>query len=80
MSGNDIGRICFRFFAVNCCLWFTLVRWCPLLSAAIVTQLVTRPRCQYHPSGGMSSARPFSARRERTRQAAHRAGAAGEPR
>lgn len=42
VSGNDICRICFRFFAVNCCLWSTLVRWCPLLSAAIVTQLVTR--------------------------------------
>ena len=25
VSGNDICRICFRFFAVNCCLWSTLV-------------------------------------------------------
>ena len=46
VSGNDICRICFRFFAVNCCLWSTLVRWCPLLSAAIVTQLVTRLRAR----------------------------------
>jgi hypothetical protein len=40
--GNDVCRICFRFFALNCCPWSTLVRWRPLLSAAIVTQLVTR--------------------------------------
>ena len=45
VSGNDVCRICFRFFTLSCCLWFTLVRWRPLLSAAIVTQLVTRPLC-----------------------------------
>lgn len=44
LSGNDVYRICFRFFALSCCPWSTLVRWCPLLSAAIVTQFVTRPR------------------------------------
>ena len=41
VSGNDIYRVRFRFFALNCCPWSILVRSRPLLSAAIVTQLVT---------------------------------------
>jgi hypothetical protein len=32
---------CFRIFTLNWCVSFTLVRWRPSLSAAIVTQLVT---------------------------------------
>ena len=31
-----------RIFTLNWFVSFTLVRWCPSLSAAIVTQLVTR--------------------------------------
>lgn len=42
MSGNAIYRLCFRNFALSCCTWSMLVRWRPLMSAAIVTQLVTR--------------------------------------
>ena len=41
LSGNAIYRLCFRIFTLNCCAPFILVRWCPSLSAAIVTQLVT---------------------------------------
>jgi hypothetical protein len=41
VSGNAIHRLCFRIFTLNCCVSFTLVHWCPSLSAAIVTQLVT---------------------------------------
>jgi len=41
VSGNAIYPLCFRIFALNRCVPFTLVRWCPSLSAAIVTQLVT---------------------------------------
>ena len=42
MSGNTIYCSCFRIFTLSCCPWSALVRWCPSLSAAIVTQLVTR--------------------------------------
>ena len=42
MSGNDICHSRFHIFALICCAWSALVRWCPSLSAAIVTQLVTR--------------------------------------
>jgi hypothetical protein len=41
LSGNAIYRLCFRISSLSCCVPFTLVRWCPSLSAAIVTQLVT---------------------------------------
>ena len=43
VSGNTTYRLCFRIFSLNCCTWSTLVHWRPLLSGAIVTQLVTRP-------------------------------------
>ena len=42
VSGNAICRLCVRIFTLNCFVPFTLVRWCLSLSAAIVTQLVTR--------------------------------------
>jgi hypothetical protein len=41
VSGNAIYRLCFLIFALSSCVPFTLVRWCPSLSAAIVTRLVT---------------------------------------
>ena len=41
-SGNVIYRLCFRIFTLNRCVLFALVRWCPSLPTAIVTQLVTR--------------------------------------
>lgn len=44
VSGNAIYRSCFRILALSCYARSTLVRWCPSLSAAIVTQLVTRLR------------------------------------
>ena len=42
MSGNDIYRSCFRIFSLSWHTWSTIIRWRPLLSAAIVTPLVTR--------------------------------------
>ena len=42
VSGNAICRSCFRVFALSCYTRSTIVRWRPSLSAAIVTQLVTR--------------------------------------
>ena len=41
VSGNAIYRLCFRVFTLKCRVSFSLVRWCPSLSAAIVTRLVT---------------------------------------
>jgi hypothetical protein len=41
-----IFRSCFHIFALSCCMWSTLVRWCPSPSAAIVAQLVTRSRAR----------------------------------
>src|SRR5271170_6072967 len=41
VSGNDIHRLRFRIFVLTCRTWFVLVRRCPSLSTAIVTQLVT---------------------------------------
>lgn len=43
VSGNFFRRSCFRISALTCCEWSTHVRWCLSPSAAIVTQLVTRP-------------------------------------
>jgi hypothetical protein len=53
VSGNDVGRSCFRIIVLNCCPWSTLVRWCPSPLVGIVTQLVThlRGRGQTDPSG-----------------------------
>jgi hypothetical protein len=42
VSGNVLRRSCFRISVLSCCEWSTRVRWRPSLSAAIVTQLVTR--------------------------------------
>jgi hypothetical protein len=41
VSGNAIYGSCFRIFKVSCSVRSVLVRWCPSLSAAVVTQLVT---------------------------------------
>ena len=41
LSGNDIGRSCFRISAMTCREWSACVRWRLSPSAAIVTQLVT---------------------------------------
>jgi hypothetical protein len=46
VSGNAMGRSCFRILVLSCCAWSTLVHWCPSPSAAIVTQLVTRLRAR----------------------------------
>jgi hypothetical protein len=46
VSGNDIGRSCFRIFILSCYMWSRVVRWCSPASAAIVTQLVTRLRAR----------------------------------
>ncbi len=43
VSGNDIYRICFRIFVLNCCPWSTLVRWRPVLANWIVNQLERFP-------------------------------------
>ena len=42
VSGNAIYCSCFRIFTLSCCVWSALVRWCPSLSAVIVTQLGTQ--------------------------------------
>jgi hypothetical protein len=42
VSGNLYRRLCLRIMAVSCHDSSTQVRWCPLLSPLIVTQLVTR--------------------------------------
>ena len=42
LSGKFAKRSCFRFLITACGYWSTHVHWCPSLSAAIVTQLVTR--------------------------------------
>ena len=42
LSGKFAKRSCFRFVITACGYWSTHVHWCPSLSAAIVTQLVTR--------------------------------------
>jgi hypothetical protein len=55
VSGIAIYRSCFRIFTLSCCAWSALVRWCPSLSDAIVTHLVTRlglvatARCLWFP-------------------------------
>jgi hypothetical protein len=42
VSGNFVGRACFRILTMTCGEWSARVRWCLPTSAAIVTQLVTR--------------------------------------
>jgi len=42
VSGKFAKRSCFRFLVTTCGYWSMRVHWCPSLSAAIVTQLVTR--------------------------------------
>ena len=50
LSGNLHRGLCFRIIAISFGDWSTHVRWCPALSAAIVTQLVTHYRRLNGPS------------------------------
>jgi hypothetical protein len=42
VSENVVVCSCFRILLTTCGEWSAHVRWCPLPSATIVTQLVTR--------------------------------------
>ncbi len=48
VSGNALCRSCFRIFAMSCCTWSTLVRWCcrrrprSLLSLLLASRLAAR--------------------------------------
>ena len=41
VSGNDIGRSCFRILTLSCDVWSADVRGCTPPSKAVVTRLVT---------------------------------------